>query len=635
MNHQSKTASSFVGLLLLGWLFFGPAWCALLPAADPPEKRGAGDIDPKVAALVEQLGDDDFAIRQLAQARLSRMGLEAFDALVAAQYHPVLEVQMRARFLVRGMSVRWYDETDPPEVARLLKSYGEQSDEERRSRMDRLGNMEDLPSLTALCRLARYEVNPILSKHAAILVLHRPEPTKGDLRAQTATTIAAGIGASKRPAIQWLQTYCDTLRDPAASVAEWQVTIEKEQELLALQPALTSRQLVRDLYRWQIKLLQQLNRDQEAIALMRQTIDLLDGDPAQVTEIVDWLVHRQAWQVVIDVGDRFPHIVADDALLLYLRAQAFLALGKNDKAAAKKAAEMAQTALELRKDNLEEHLRVAALLGDRGLFDFAEQEYRVVMKTAAPGSVADFKARFQLSEQLHDQGQELAAAESLKPAIELMYPEGDDAKGEVARDMAIRARRDPEAVRSRMHYFFSRHYHEQKDHAKEKAELAKAIESDPTDADVLIGQFRLPNLTADERKEVIDQIEASAKDFRDQVAESRENAQEAQNEQMRAQFNLQLAIACNQLAWLVSNTQGDFDEALKCSQRSLEVRPDEGGYWDTLGRCYYAKGDFENAVKQQSQAVKLQPHSGQIRRQLELFEQALARQRAAKPAATP
>ncbi|MCA9210287.1 MAG: tetratricopeptide repeat protein, partial [Planctomycetales bacterium] len=58
--------------------------------------------------------------------------------------------------------------------------------------------------------------------------------------------------------------------------------------------------------------------------------------------------------------------------------------------------------------------------------------------------------------------------------------------------------------------------------------------------------------------------------------------------------------------------------------KSLELVPDTAGYLDTLGRCYYAKGDYANAVKYQTQAVRLDPHTQQIRRQLELFEKALA-----------
>ncbi len=599
-------------------------------AADPPAKRviAATEIDPQVAQLVEQLGADDFAVRQRAQTQLSRMGLEAFDALVAAQYPPaVMEVQMRAKFLVRGMNVRWFDESDPPEVARLLKSFGEQSDDERRSRIDRLGNMADLPSITALCRLARYEVNPILSKHAALLILHRPEPKTPILREQTAALITQGIAASKRPAAGWLLLYCRTLREPAATIADWQAVIDKEREMLALQPLLTNRQVVRDLYRWQIELLKPLKRDDEIIALMKQTIELIDNDPAQVIEIVDWLVHRQAWQVVLDVGNRFPQYVSDDHALLYLRAQAHLALQQPQQAK-----ELAAAALKLRSANVEEHLLVAAKLGDKwGLFDYAEQEYREVMRTAAAGSFADFKARFQLSEQLHDQGRELAAAESLQPAIDLMFPAGDEAKGEIARETARRALRIPEAARSRMFYFYSRHYNEQKDSKQEKDSLAKAIISDPTDADVLIARFRLPNLNAAERSEVNEQIELTTAKFKETVTEWRDAAQEAPDEQERASCNFNLAISCNQYAWLVSNTLGDFDEALKCSQRSVELRPEEGGYWDTLGRCRYAKGDFENAVKDQLQAVKLQPHSGQIRKQLAFFEKALANKQAAQP----
>jgi Flp pilus assembly protein TadD len=77
------------------------------------------------------------------------------------------------------------------------------------------------------------------------------------------------------------------------------------------------------------------------------------------------------------------------------------------------------------------------------------------------------------------------------------------------------------------------------------------------------------------------------------------------------------------LAWLVGNTEGDLDEALRASHRSLELAPETSGYLDTLGRCYFARGDCEKAVKYQSRAVDLDPHSGQIRRQLDFFKQAL------------
>ena len=95
------------------------------------------------------------------------------------------------------------------------------------------------------------------------------------------------------------------------------------------------------------------------------------------------------------------------------------------------------------------------------------------------------------------------------------------------------------------------------------------------------------------------------------------------------------AAAYNQLAWLVANTEGNLDEALKDSQKSLEILRegndrDTGGYDDTLGRVYFAKGDYQNAVTYQTKAAELEPHSGLIRRQLELFRKTWPRRRQRK-----
>jgi tetratricopeptide (TPR) repeat protein len=84
---------------------------------------------------------------------------------------------------------------------------------------------------------------------------------------------------------------------------------------------------------------------------------------------------------------------------------------------------------------------------------------------------------------------------------------------------------------------------------------------------------------------------------------------------------------CNQYAWLIGNTRGDFDEAIRLSQRSLELKPETSGYMDTLAHCYAGKKDFANAVKWQTKAVKLDPHSGQIVRALERFQKALAEEK--------
>ena len=62
----------------------------------------------------------------------------------------------------------------------------------------------------------------------------------------------------------------------------------------------------------------------------------------------------------------------------------------------------------------------------------------------------------------------------------------------------------------------------------------------------------------------------------------------------------------------------------------MELRPNRAGFLDTLGRCYYAKGDYRNAVRSQTQAVAQEPHSPQMLAQMSLFETALEARAAAR-----
>jgi tetratricopeptide (TPR) repeat protein len=242
--------------------------------------------------------------------------------------------------------------------------------------------------------------------------------------------------------------------------------------------------------------------------------------------------------------------------------------------------------------------------------------------------VPEYKARFLLSEMLHDQAQELAAAEALKPVCDAI---SDAATSESAQATCIKAQRDPPGVISRMNYFYAMHYHAVPDAAKEREHLQAAIESDPQDADVLIAMYRATEADEAWKKMTRDKIAEVADSFREDIDAARQLVEGAGNEQGQAQFRWELGMACNQYAWLVGNTFGDYDEAVKMSHLSLEMRPDYFGYLDTLGRCYYATGDLENAIKYQSLAVKGSPYSGQIRRQLEFFQKEQAAR--AKPAA--
>ena len=577
--------------------------------ASDVEESGASatptELEGRISKLIEQLGAEDFAARERAQAELAQLGLEAFDALHAAQNHHDPEIALRARYLVRSMNVRWFSETDSPEAVRILQGYGDLQEAERRNRMDRLAMLENRQGVIPLCRLSRYETNDPLAKYAALKVMSSSPPDEA-AKAELVKAMLGIVGNTKRPAASWLRLFARTLSDPQATLTEWDQATQAEHTALAKTPERTSAEIVRDFYRFQVELLKRLKRDDEAIAVIRRTFALLDGTQEQVLEIVDWLIQKQAWPVVLEVAKKFSTTFDDNPKLLYYLAEAYQRLAQSaeaEKAVAK--------AIAIRPENLDGHLIIGFWLEhERSQGMWAEREYREVLKTAAPGSAADLAGRSYLSELLYDQAQELPAAEVLAPLCELLK------KDEAARERANRATGE---IVARMNYFYACHYREMGDVAKERTHLKAAVEADPTHADVLIAMYRFAGADDAWRANIKERIEKVAADLHAELDDARKAMEANPGEQNFSASNIDLARLCNEFAWLVGNTFGDFDEAVKLSRKSLELRPNYAGFLDTLGRCYYAKGDLANAVKYQAQAVKLNSYSGQIRRQLEFF----------------
>jgi tetratricopeptide (TPR) repeat protein len=356
----------WLSICCLALLFAGIITATQVSAQNDAKKPGADAVQPteqeaKVARLIEQLGAGDFAAREKAQGDLAKIGLEAFDALNDAQHHDDVEIALRARYLVRSMQVRWHHDSDPAEVIRVLKDYGEQSETERRSRIERLKDLVEQQGLVALCRLARFETSEELSKYAALKVMDfLPELKDEKAREEVGKKVVAGAGSGKRIATAWLRTFAKTLPDLAASIPEWEAHIKAEHELFTQFPDRTSREVVRDLYRFEVSLMQTLGREQDAVAVMRKTLGLLEGTAEQLTELIDWLLERKAWPVVQEVADRFPKPFLDNPELIYRLAEAQDQEGRKDDAK-----QTAAKALALRPDDVQHHFRLGFLLQRR------------------------------------------------------------------------------------------------------------------------------------------------------------------------------------------------------------------------------------------------------------------------------
>ena len=289
-----------------------------------------------------------------------------------------------------------------------------------------------------------------------------------------------------------------------------------------------------------------------------------------------------------------PRIVA--ALLYYL-AMAQAEQG-NRELAERTAAEARQLGPGKAASLLDAHLDTAAPLLRRGMFQWAQLEYRHVIDAEVPAFVA--KAQVGLAEMWHDQGENLSAAEALGDVVRLI----DEKK----LDSIASVRRSDGELRGRMNYFYACHWRDKGDLAKHRKYLDEAIKADTGEIDALIARRRLPNPAPEYHQKTLQLIEKAASALRKEIGDSPRHRQ---------------PVYYNQFAWLVGNTEGDLDEALECAKKAVELRPDSGAFLDTLAHVYFHRGDLENAVKHQTKAAEFEPHSGLISKQLDVFRKAL------------
>lgn len=571
-------------------------------SSEAPAGAVSGDRQRQILQWIDQLGHPDYFTRERAQAELAKAGFDAFDALTAATAHADLEIAARARYLLGRIRIDWSRADDPSQVRDLLANYEFLPLAERLERMEQLADLPNRAGLPVLCRLVRFESSPLMSKFAAVSIVSAG-PADEALDEPTAKLLRESLAGSQQPAAQWLIAYAAFRDDPASALATWAQLIRDEQEVLSNSPGRSSPEVLSSLIRFQINWLGKLNRRDETVAAMKQLIVLENGDPETLLELIDWLVEQKAWEPIQELADRFAVRIGSNPILLYALAGAYQQRGD-----AKRSEEYALQAAALypgkQPEDLLRHLLIGYTLKERGLFPWAEREF---LFTADNSDVADeyaIRARTALAEMHHDLGNDLQAAESLQKLIDAFQPDqsddtillnsslGDETLGE---------------VRARYHYFHACHHQAKGDAARHRESLEKALEAFPAEIDVLIACWQLPDAPADFRERISGLIDKCAATIREQIADDPAEA-----------------ISYNQLAWLLGNSKGDYDEAVKLSHRSLELDPENGGYYDTLAHCYYAKKDYANAVAYQRKAVKREPHSAMIARKLAVFEKALA-----------
>lgn len=638
-----------------------------LSTATTANQESESQQQARIAALIEQLGDNNYHRRSDAKWELERIGLSAFEQLrQAAEGHANAQVSRAARYLIESQNVVWWLESDSLEVRELLKSYNESTSDDRDTVLLQLSQRSSPDALLALCRLARFESHELRSKSAALYLMQASSKQLRELdpssRAQRSSELAGSIaltlGDSRRVATQWVRAFIDDLQSisdlDAGAVADrqlarWQEIVAQEQVLATAQPQAASQRsgqsfkhmrtlaVTLRLYRWLGSWITEHYGREPALALVRSSLELVGNDPQALLTAAAWAIEAELPELVAELANEHADQFTEEPELGFYLAESYLQLG--DQSSAQKAADAASDAIVkqleqqlkvLTNINLEEiqanrHYQHAGLLARRGLFPWAEQEY---VRALALDSRLQASIRADLAQFYWFGGENAKAAETLRPLAEEAQQHGDPEL-----PMQADVYSNPAASLANYHFYCGLAAIDENNKLLASEHLRQALEVKGVVAnpDVVIA---LQQLGSEEPfhsyfQMAFDEMSGA---FRIRVLEAEEQLSRAADRMSRAMSEPRLAEECNQLAWLLSKCEISTSEALSLSLRSLELKPDEPAYLDTLARCYFVDGQLEEAVRTQKKALRLAPHERQMLKQLHEFEAALA---ATSPGSVP
>lgn len=553
--------------------------------------RDQGDKAKEFVALAQSLDPQD---RLRHYQRAYQLGLRGLWEWSSAEREILMQIGWKNGSCPLEVDV------DSPKVIELLHDYTQQSVELRKQRIQALSKLPTMERLSPLCRLVRFEESELLARLAAVAILNEQvvDDLTWSLRAEVILKVA---GRESRPPIRWLLAYTDSFHRPDEAIGRFTELIVEEQAVLKKAQAepkddVTSPLVVQSLLRQQFKWYQRLDRSDAARQALLAMLQIETGEEESVRELVDLLLREEQWQWITDLEKQYPDTFQNQPLLLYVLAQAREKQGEATTADA-----LATRALSFHPSEKLEHFRMAFELYRRGLTKWAGKEYQYLIDLGPAEDAYALNAKFRLAEILHDDHHHQAAAKMLAEALAI-----------VQQDSTNRSRfvgDDPTWLPTRVHFFWSEHHAASGDRQRQRESLEQAISINPFDADVLISLYRLPGQTDADKAKTAELLKQAIQYYRDKIDEEPDSS-----------------TPYNQLAWLISNTTGDQDEALRCSLKSLELRPGTAGYLDTLGRVYFARKDYANAVKYQTMAVELDPYTPALSRQLKVFREAVAKQ---------
>lgn len=569
---------------------------------------------------IAALGADSYTDRQSAAVELEAIGLAAVEPLIAASSDPDPEIAAASRRLLDRLAPRWVrSPDDPPRVRQFLATYAAEPEQQRLQRVEFLLEETNQEGIAALVRIARFDTSSLVAKAAATelteLTLDETEPRAVEQIERALRAIEREAGPALRQPGQWCELIADR-KTPAPQIASaWRRSAD-EQSARAEAGDPLAKPFARIL-RWR-QARAELNSGANPQQLADTIAVIVAGQPVEpvLEQALLWMLEEDRRDCAAELIARFGKSFQSKRLK-YLHAIVAEETDDSGAPALVEAAYWAEPAprdggIFRRQEGFDLRLGVAHWLEEQQRPDWAWREYRRVLDSKGPVTLSQACAAAWLSESLADHERYEESAE-----VSLALMQRIEADPQSAQNYAVLCQRwalapSPQELRASEALHRAAACRIGGDGAGELDWLEKAWSFDDRNADILIAQYRSPTADPSTRARTRERIRTLAASTRREI--ERDPAE---------------STPYNQWAWLIANTEGDYQQAVRFSQRSLELRPEDPGYLDTLGRCWFAVGDIEKAIESQRLAVSKAPHLQVMRRQLAEF------QRAAEAAAEP
>ena len=587
---------------------------ALLPAKTVASSNAGEDsISPqKVAELIAQLGDTNYAIRESATQQLRMIADHAIDQLLdAADQSNDLETALRAQWILETVSLIGPD--DPPEVADLLKNFSSRSLSQQISALSRLIRLEENAGIKPLARLIRTNRSASTSYLAALILLQEWRPAD-PYWPQLAAQIPDKLKISQRPAavlIKSLVNFSQVADNPENTLDQKQDAFESLEaaleNFLELTPFNTQtfgsntttrgvNELAREIVlRCHACAALQAGFPDRGVAVAKELFEFIpkNSDKYQLAtaDVLFWAAHCGLANLVNHLPESLEATIENQAITLYAAAYCEQSNGN-----ATLAKEMAQRAFALGSDKTNEQMLAAVRLDHWGLVDWADREYRRVITAPTLSAQQIIPFSIQWAELLNDFDRCEEAAAILQDVLTGSH--GTIKNIRVMDSLGY----SKEALAARQRFFLSRADKEKNKRKSERQALDKALDEYPEEIDTLIAYYHFPGLLAADKEHIVGLIQGALKKLQQRIDREPDESN-----------------PYNEYAWLVANTEGDLLRATRYSKRSLNLDFDSASFLDTLAHCYAAAGNRNEAIRCQVVALRKDPGSNTIQKNLQKF----------------